>query len=148
MSVVVDVGIVNNILIGHDFGRSLTKRGRENFRIKIRNDGGFEIGKKGKRGGLNKHKHLVLRVLDPEDWPEGIAERSEKEKKDLEQNLLPLNSNTGKGPVVGPGIPNKGDFFAVIDGEHRLAEFPDQYVAYLPFYVYYIRSNSNQHLST
>ena len=126
----------------------MTKRGRENFRIKVRNDGGFEIGKKGRRGGLNKYKHLVLRVLDPEDWPEGIAERAEKEKNDLAKNLLPLDANTGKGPVVGPGIPNKGDFFAVIDGEHRIAEFPDQYVASLLFYVSFICSYSNQHLST
>ena len=115
--------------IGRLFGRPLTKRGRYNFRKKVDNDGGFLLSEKGKKGGLNRHKRIVLRILDPEDWPEGVQERARKEKEDYEKGELPANANKGKGPVVGPGIPNNGDFFAIIDGEHRFAEFPDQYVA-------------------
>ena len=66
----------------------------------------------------------MLRILVPEDYPEGVTARAEKEKEDFKKNVLPENANTGKGPIVGPGIPNNGDFFAVIDGEHRITEFP------------------------
>ena len=139
-TIVVDVAIlINASFVGRRFGRPLTSRGRKNFASKVSNDGGFEIGKRGKdgekgtKGGLDKHKHLVLRILVPEDYPEGVAARAEKEKEDFKKNVLPENANTGKGPIVGPGIPNNGNFFAVIDGEHRITEFPLQYVA-LPFF--------------
>lgn len=104
----------------------------------MNNDGGFFIGKKAKkgqkavRGGLDKHKHLVLRVVAPEDYTPVVAARAAKEKEDLANDAFPLNSNGGKGPIVGPGIPNNGDFFAVIDGEHRLAVFPKKYAG-IPF---------------
>lgn len=134
------------LFTGQRYGRHLTKRGRDNFKNKVENDGGFNLSKRGQKGGLDKHKHIVLRILDPEDYPEGIAARAAKEKEDAENNALPLNANKGKGPDMGPGIPNNGNYFAIVDGEHRLAEFPEQYAASHLFDANYFDCTTLTHL--
>ena len=96
------------------------------FYNKIMHEGGFTLRTKEGKGALDKSKHIVIRVLLEKEWPEGVAARAEEERRDVENNKLPLNSNFGIGPIVGPGIPNRGDFFAIIDGEHQWHVFPKQ----------------------
>lgn len=73
-------------------------------------------------GGLDRNKCLVVIVLPENEWPkqgdplfveiiEGEGNCCVDEKGDI---IL------GRGPKLGSGVTNRGEFFVLLDGGHRL----------------------------
>ena len=92
--------------------------------------------------GLNPNEHLVVIILPEEEWPKK-GDLHYVEVNESECNYgIDSNSNIvlGRGPKLGPGITNRGQYFILLDGGHRLPILLQQYVIpsfLIIFYMYF-----------
>lgn len=104
---------------GSDWGRPVTEVGLKTFALKIQTDGGFEYYAKG--GGLDRSKCLLVIILPEEEWKKRGEAQFVDEMAEEGNAILDENGNIvlGKGPKLGPGITNLGQYFILMDGGHR-----------------------------
>ena len=104
---------------GSDWGRPVTEVGLKTFDLKIKTDGGFEYYAKG--GGLDRSKCLLVIILPEEAWMKTGEVRFVEEMEEEGNAYLDENGKIvyGKGPKLGAGMTNLGQYFILMDGGHR-----------------------------
>lgn len=118
------------VLTGTEWGRHVSSFGKNKFLKKIEGDGGFQYYTHEPSGGLNPHERLVVMILPEEDWPKK-GDRLFIDVNESECNCgVDSNGNIvlGRGPKLGPGITNLGQYYILLDGGHRLPVLRLQYV--------------------
>lgn len=100
--------------------------GEDTFEAKVNSDGGFYYTHgTPTSGGLDKTSCFVVIIIPEDAWPKegdamfiAVNEHECNFYMTAEGDIL-----IGRGPTLGPGTTNKGQYFILLDGGHRLPVF-------------------------